>query len=141
MKNKGLLFVLILLFSGAMIPCLAQEPQEDKAEQLSANVVDVYYFHYERRCATCVAVEEETEKAIGELYPGQVKSGEMRFQSVNLEDEANNELAEGLKISGQSLLVVKGEKQKNLTNEAFMYAKSNPDRLKKELKKTIDKML
>ena len=32
-----------------------------------AATIEVYYFHYSRRCATCQAVETETLKAIQQL--------------------------------------------------------------------------
>jgi hypothetical protein len=37
--------------------------------------VEVYYFHYTRRCVTCQAVESETQKSILALYPLQEKKG------------------------------------------------------------------
>jgi hypothetical protein len=60
---------------------------------------------------------------------------------VNLEDKTNNPLAEDLKVNGQALLIVKGEQQENLTNTAFMHARTNPDKLKKAIQESIDKLL
>ena len=97
----------------------------------------VYYFHYERRCATCVAVEEETVKALNELYAAKMKSGEIVFQSVNLEEKEGEALADRLKVAGQTLLVVAGDKHTDLTEQGFLYAKSNPAKLKAELQKSI----
>ena len=61
----------------------------------------------------------------------------MTFLSVNIEDKTNQPLVDKYKVSGQTLLIVKGSKQENLTNVAFMHAKSNPDKLKKEIGKAI----
>ena len=58
----------------------------------------MYYFHYERRCATCQAVEDESAKALNELYPEKVKSGEMTFLSVNIEDETNKHWWKNIKF-------------------------------------------
>ncbi len=135
------IFVLFTIFMGTTFMSKSQTTDQDQMNQkTSVDKVEVYYFHYERRCATCQAVEDESQKALNELYPDKVKSGDMTFLSVNIEDETNNALVEKYKVSGQTLLVVKGSKQENLTNTAFMYAKTNPDKLKKEIGKAIDKL-
>ena len=138
MKNIGL-SIMLSLFMGLVSGCFAQEDvKANKAETLESEKTEVYYFHFERRCATCMAVESESEKAIMELYPEKVESGEISFISVNLEEESNESLAEKLEVSGQTLLVVKGDKKDNLTNVAFMYARSDPDKLKKAIRESIE---
>lgn len=103
--------------------------------------VEVYYFHYSRRCATCNAVEEVTKKAISDLYAQQFKKGEIIFKSVNLDEETSDALAKKCKAEGQSLLIIGKGKRKDLTDKAFMYAKTSPEKLKAEVKKAIDAIL
>jgi hypothetical protein len=103
--------------------------------------VEVYYFHYTRRCVTCQAIEDETQKAIAELYPAEQKEAKIRFQSVNLDTKGTEGLVQKCKAEGQSLLVICGNKRVDLTEQAFMYAKSSPAKLKAELKKVIDRLL
>jgi hypothetical protein len=103
--------------------------------------VEVYYFHYTRRCVTCQAVETETLKALQKLYPQQVKKGMITFKSVNLDEKTADALAQKCKAEGQALLVINGNKRFDLTEQAFMYAKSQPDKLKNELNKTITPLL
>ena len=100
--------------------------------------VEVYYFHYSRRCITCQAVETQTLKSIQQLYPEQFKKGLITFKSVNLDEKNSEVLAKKCKAEGQALLVISGGKRIDLTEQGFMYAKSQPDKLKAELKKTID---
>ena len=50
-------------------------------------------------------------------------------------------MAEKCKAEGQSLLIISGNKRLDLTDTGFMYAKSNPEKLKTELKKAIDPLL
>jgi hypothetical protein len=135
MKTRTFLVLFTVLF-GLVSVTLAQTAEQT----ISGDKVEVYYFHNERRCTTCVAVEDESLKALNELYPEKMKSGEMTFQSVNLEDDANKTLADKLKVSGQTLLIVKGSKQENLTNTAFMYATTKPEKLKKAIGETIEKL-
>ena len=103
--------------------------------------IEVYYFHNTRRCATCQAVEDVTMSALKELYPEMMSNRQIVFISLNIEDETNEPLAEKYQVSGQSLLFVSENETVDLTNKAFMYARTNPDKLKKEIKVTIDDLL
>jgi hypothetical protein len=103
--------------------------------------VEVYYFHFTRRCVTCQAVETETLKSIQQLYSKQFKGGEVTFKSVNLDEKASEALAKKCKAEGQALLVISGGKRIDLTEQGFMYAKSSPEKLKAELKKVIDTLI
>lgn len=96
----------------------------------------VYYFHSTHRCVTCQTVEKVTRESLNELYGDKIS-----FQSVNNDENANEALMRKFRIKGQTLLIVKGTKMVNLTNEAFMNARSNPDKLKAKIKTTIDSML
>ncbi len=117
------------------VPCAsAKKASVEKGE------ITVYYFHNTRRCATCNAVENETQKALKKLYTDKVKEGKITFVSINLEEEGNEKLIEDLEISGQTLLIVGGEKKVNLTTDAFMYARTKPEKLEAKIKKAIDKM-
>jgi len=103
--------------------------------------VEVYYFHFTRRCITCQAVETESQKAIATLYPKEAKAGKIKFIGVNLDEKGSDVLATKCKAEGQALLVLSGNKRIDLTEQGFMYAKSNPEKLKAELKNTIDPLL
>jgi hypothetical protein len=123
--------VFVLLFSGFTVS--TGPLAEDTSLKAGSDEVTVYYFHFSRRCATCMAVEEETQSSLKDLYPAQVANGSVVFLSVNLDKPDNKPLADQLKVSGQTLLVVKGDKQVDLTNQAFMYARTKPDKLKAEI--------
>jgi hypothetical protein len=98
--------------------------------------VQAYYFHATRRCATCQAVESVTKDALKEYYGDKVA-----FQSLNIEEMKDKSLIEKYKVSGQTLLIIKGDKVVNLTNDAFMNARTNPDKLKAKIKSTVDSMI
>ena len=44
-------------------------------------------------------------------------------------------------VSGQTLLIVSGDTKINITNEGFMNAHSNPEKLKQIIKEKIDLLL
>ena len=117
----------------------AQEASQINDKQnITEDKVEVYYFHNTRRCATCQAVEDVTKSALQEYYSELLESGVMTFKSLNIEEEANKSIAKELNVSGQSLLIIKEGKQEDLTNDAFMNARSNPDKLKEKIKEVID---
>lgn len=103
--------------------------------------VEIYYFHYTRRCVTCQAVETESQKAIADLYAKEIKEGKIKFIGVNLDEKGSEVLAKKCKAEGQALLVIGGNKRIDLTDKGFMYARSKPEVLKAELKKAIDPLL
>ena len=129
----------------AFIICLSASPsisaQESKSAETVINKVEVFYFHYTRRCMTCNRVESETKKSLESLYPEKMKAGEVVFKSVNL-DAADSKIdSDRAKAEGQSLLVVAGQSRTDLTNTAFMNATTRPEKLKAELQKTINPLL
>jgi hypothetical protein len=103
--------------------------------------VEVYYFHFSRRCVTCIAVENKTQEAISALYPEEYSKGLITFSSVNLEDEKNKPLAERAKVTGQALVIISGDFKKDLTAEGFMYANNNFEKFKAEIQKTVDPLV
>ena len=139
-KLISLSVILLLVVSFSTVNSYAVDKKKQVAVSTSAKV-EVYYFHFTRRCVTCQAVETETKKAIAALYPVQTKNGLITFKAVNLDDKGSNVLASKCKAEGQALLVISGHKRIDLTEKGFMYAKSSPEKLKAELKKVIDPLL
>ena len=133
MKKIILLSFTIMLMSDFL--CNAQTAKKETKSSASAKI-EAYYFHMSTRCVTCKAVEAEVKKDLEALYGGKVS-----FQAINIEDDANKAIVEKLKISGQTLLIVKGDNKINLTNEGFMYAVNNPVKFKSIIKEKVDKLL
>ena len=134
-------FSVILSFLMNSMSCEAQNKKTQKATTTVNDKIEVFYFHYTRRCITCNAVENVTKETIAELYPSQSKSGQIIFKSINLDDKENEAIAKKCQSEGQSLLFMGKGKRVDLTDKGFMYAKSSPEKLKAEVKKTIDALL
>ncbi len=114
--------------------CPNTKSTTDCSQDTATGEVTAYYFHATRRCATCEAVEKVTKEALQEYYGDKIT-----FQSINRENET--ELTQKFNVSGQSLLIVKGTTVVNLTNDAFLNARTNPDKLKSKIKATIDELI
>lgn len=133
--------ILMVLAAITMIACNTQSKEKPESTAVLSQDVQVFYFHNTKRCATCNAVENETLAALEMFYKENMEAGTMAFISLNLEEEKGAEMARSLKVSGQTLLVVKGEKQLNLTNDGFMNARTNPIKFHEILKTEIDNLL
>ncbi len=103
--------------------------------------IDVYYFHFTRRCMTCLNVEKVSKEAVEQQFAEKVKAGVITFKSINLDEKDGEAIGTKLKVEGQTLLIVSGDKRVDLTDKGFLYANDSPDKLKAEITKTIDEML
>lgn len=122
-------FALILSYG------LSAQSAEPVQTETTAKVA-VYYFHFNSRCATCKAVESETQKDVKELFGNDVS-----FASQNLDEAAGEALGKELGVNSQTLIAVQGDNIINLTNDAFMYARTKPEKFKKILKEKIKPLL
>jgi len=132
-------FALLTMFFQFSCSGQANQKQSGTESEIAAQV-GVYYFHFERRCSTCIAVEENSKKAVEELYPEQVKTGEYFFKGINLDEESSKDIAKELGVGMQTLLVVHGDKKIDITGEGFMYAHEY-DKLKTEIEKAVGNIL
>lgn len=135
------LIIAVLLFA-PVIACTAQ-PSDKQANTSDNNSdkIEAYYFHFTARCVTCKTIEAKAKENLETLYPNQFKQGLITFQSVNLEEASSKPLAERLGISGQTLLIVKGNQKINLTNEGFMYAMVKPEKFKEIINQKVDGLM
>lgn len=130
--------IILPVFLLALFSCA--NAQMKPTEVSNSNNISVYYFHFERRCATCLEVEKTTAESLNKLYPEEMKNKTITFASINLDDDANTALANQLKVGGQTLLFIKGEKQKDLTNKAFMYVGDNNAKFEAAIQETINSL-
>jgi len=133
------LFLAIALF----IPIISSNGQSSKKEvsSSSSDKIEAYYFHFTARCVTCRTIEAKAKENLESLYPNQMKQGLITFQSINMEEASSKPLAEKLGVSGQTLLLVKGDQKINLTNEGFMYAMVKPDKFREIINEKVDGLL
>lgn len=149
MKKIIVLFSLLVVFAltTAQAQCCKNAAQAKNCGQASSCVktvslqnsnqskIEAYYFHFTRRCATCQAVEDVSVETLKELYGDKVS-----FKSINLDEKTNTELAKKLGVEGQSLLFVKGDKKLDITNEGFLYARTDPAKFKEKIKTTVESL-
>ena len=117
---------------------------DDQVTINTSNKIEVIDFHSTNRCKTCNAIEANTKYTLEKYFADELESGEITFQTVNIDEKENYAMAEKFEAAGTSLFlnVIKDgkETQINLTNFAFL---KNKDKLaySKELKSKINKQL
>ena len=108
--NRGLMPVAILVILGiAMIPFAgspAAAGSSAKGIAPPADGIVAYYFHGEFRCSTCRKLEALSRESIEEGFPEQLKSGELRFEVVNMETPETKHFVEDFQLTTKSLVLV-----------------------------------
>ncbi len=130
-------FAFLMLFS--VFTSDAQVKKLDAKAAVSKKI-EVYYFHFSRRCNTCKSVEANAQKAVETLYADKVKKGEYSFKSINLDEASSKAIAKKLGVGGQTLLVVCGKKQIDITDKGFMNAQ-DPEKMKEEIKLAVNQAI
>ncbi|MCB8998947.1 MAG: hypothetical protein H6540_02610 [Bacteroidales bacterium] len=133
---------ILLIFSiGILLVSCKSNPSPLAKSEMQRDSIKVYYFHTTIRCETCMAIENETLWNIETLFPEQYKAQRISFTTFNLDEEAGKKMAEELNVSGKTLLIIRGEKRIDLTDDGFNYALSDPLSFKSVIKENIDSLL
>jgi hypothetical protein len=135
MKNLKLILSIVII-TVALSACNTKS--EKKEEVLNETKVTVYYFHGEQRCPTCIAVGEVSSEVVKSKY---ADNKDVSFVEVDYSTEDGEPIADKYEIATSSLLVVSGENVIDLTNDAFAFAKNDPEKLREILKEEINKNL
>lgn len=144
---KKILFLIAVCF--AFISCNMNAKNGTEAQtQKEVTVkdhVEVLYFHGKQRCATCIAIENNTLAVMKENLSEQVKKGEVVFKVIDISKKENEKIAEKYEVTWSSLFVVRykngQETAENMTQFAFGNARRSPEVFKEGLVKTINDML
>ena len=117
----------------------------ENSEVTAKDHVEVVYFHGKQRCATCIAIENNTLAVMKENLSEQVKKGEVVFKVIDISKKENEKIAEKYEVTWSSLLVVRykngQETAENMTQFAFGNARKSPEVFKEGLVKTVNDML
>lgn len=149
MKKFSIFVFGVLLASFSMSACsFSNEEQKNEVTVEVAKeggVVEVLYFHGKQRCATCVAIENETKALMSGELASLVEEGRVVMKIIDITTDEGKSIANKYKVSYSSLFVVvkNGDKEKaeDLTRFAFANARNNPEEYREELKNMIMKSL
>ncbi len=130
---KKILFAAILLLATTFV--FAQKP----------TTLKIVYFHSERRCPTCISIEDNTKKTLDTYFASQLKDGTITLQVLNVGEDKNLKMVEKYEADGSSLFLTKvsGTKETttDFTNFAFSYSRNQSDKFIAGLKAEIEKKI
>lgn len=105
----------------------------------------IYSFHLTNRCPSCIAIEDATKKTLNTYFKEEQKSGRIKLSVLNVDDEANEKIAEKYEASGSGLFVTRVFKGKETTTDligdGFKFARNKEDKFIEILKTTINNYL
>ena len=102
-KTKGLFLTLILLFFAWIPAGICSQP--DSAQAGISPEYIVYYFFTNKRCSTCLRIEEWSSIAVKADLKEQVDSGRLQWQALNIEQPENAHFIKDFELYTKSVIV------------------------------------
>ena len=128
MKRRSLVVVAFIVVAGALsFALLARNSGTHRSEAVSAagtsggtrdSKLVAYYFHGNTRCFTCRKIEGLSHDVVTSEFGPQLKTDQLEWQSVNVEQPGNEHLFDDYKLITWSLVLVtyRNGKQTGFTN-------------------------
>lgn len=127
-----------------MTSCQAQDNAKATTTASNTSKIEVLDFHTTHRCQTCLKIEENARAVLQKDFQKEIEAGKITFQTIDIDDKSNAEIAERFQAGGTSLFlnVIKNgaETHIDLTDFAFMKAFDEPA-FYAELKTKIEEQL
>jgi hypothetical protein len=98
----------------ASAPAPSPEPASATQAAAAADNVVVYYFHGNKRCRTCVGMQQVISQTVSERFRDQIASGALNFMEVNYEEPENKHFVDEYKLGFSTMVVAARQGQKNL---------------------------
>lgn len=134
-------FFSVLALALAFTACSAQSESSDQTAYLTDSKVEILNFHSTHRCMTCNAIEASTKYTLNTYFADQLKDGTISLQVINVDEEANESIAEKFEAYGTALYlnIIKGGEEKRVNLTDFAFANGNEQAtFAKELKVKLD---
>jgi len=79
--------------------------KSDFATMPQITKVELYHFHGNQQCHSCVLLGNLAEKVVKENYPDELALGKLVFGHINAEDPVNQDLAQKYEVVSSSLMI------------------------------------
>ena len=119
MNRTSILATVVLLAAGSALAGCDAKAKEASAQQAgpsstaeiaaqpnaAPNQVIVYYFHGNRRCRTCLGIQDSLTKIVRERFAAETASGALLFQEINFEEPQHEHFAKEFQLSFGTMIV------------------------------------
>lgn len=139
----SLLILNIFIFTGCSSKNNEVQASKISETKLKADKVQVFTFHTNNRCATCIAIGKLSGEVVEEYYQRESRDGKIEVREINIDLPENKELAARFQASGSSLKINAIYDGQDHINEdtAVWRLTSNTAQYKSYLKNKIDNLL
>jgi hypothetical protein len=144
MKNLPLMLFIALVLLSSCDNANQSTESIKQASINSANRLEVYCFHGTRQCETCKNMKANTKTTLEKYFTSQLKDSSIVFSIVDVDDNANENLAEKFQASGTALMINKvvNGKDSIVDWSDFAFEKANDGAVFiPELKKKIEAII
>ncbi len=124
--------------------CKPSSSKNTSEINLARNHIEVYCFHGTRQCETCINMKANTKAALNKYFSEQIKNESIIFSIIDVDDKANEKLAEKYQATGTALMVnnIINGKDNIVDWSDFAFEKANnADKFIPEFKAKIDELL
>jgi hypothetical protein len=103
--------VLVAFVALSVVWLIAREVSPRRADMSAATPsadrqVMIYYFHRTARCPTCLKIEALAKQEVETSFAAELKHGDMRFASINVEEAGNEHFIKDYELVSQALVLV-----------------------------------
>jgi len=155
MKKKYWITLGLLLFVAASVFALVRKEMREGAPEGAivqkqsvtaavAKKVIAYYFHGTARCVSCRKIEKFTNDSIRENFSRQLKSGELEWKVVNVEEQDNRHFVGDYKLYTKSVVLSRmdsGSEKKWKNLEEVWNLLGNQDAFQQYIKREVQALL
>jgi thiol-disulfide isomerase/thioredoxin len=131
--------VTVLLFA-----CEQGDRSKTVPSEISGSKVELIDFYGTHRCMTCEGIEENAKYTVEKFFKDEMEEGKLEFKTVNVDDEANYDIAEKFEATGTALFinVIKDGKEEHIDLTAFAFKKgTDRDEFSEELRAKLAEQL
>jgi hypothetical protein len=130
-----------LLFFITILSCNSNTKTNSKfTPDVSTNRIEVLDFYGKHRCASCIAIEKNTNEILSTYFPEELKNNQIIFKLIQWDDPKNEAITNKFMAAGTSLIIyrIKDGKEyiEDITEFAFTNA-SNKASFTKGLKEKL----
>lgn len=139
--------LILFLTAVALVACNnSKQPVESKSPLAVTNTnrLEVYCFHGTRQCETCKNMKTNTKATLEKHFATQLKDSSIVFLIIDVDDNANEKLAEKFEATGTALMVnkVANGKDSIIDWSDFAFEKANDEAaFIPELKSKIESLI
>ncbi len=142
MRYAIIVLMLVLIIAGCANESSVNGNVIQNLETIDVEKVEVYHFHGNNQCASCIKLGDFAEETVNAYYAKELMTGKIVFGHINAQESQNAELAKKYEVTGSSLWIGVYDKDGKFYKEEnvnLWYKLGDKEEYMQYLKNIIDK--